>query len=321
MLTGTGKRILSLLVLLFTLPLAACTGESGGAKSENAYYTFTDAANRQIVLSQKPARVAVLFSSFAEVWQTAGGEVAVTVGESAERGFVSQDVPQVDGGAGKTIDTERLISYQPDFVIASADIAAQAEAASVLNNAGIPAALFHVECFADYCAMMKICTDITENNAAYETYVNAVQTQIDEVLQNAAAAQSNPKDRILFVRAGSTAGATKAKTAADNFVCTMLNELGTENIAEDAPVLLDGLSIEAVIEEDPSHIFISTMGDEAAAKAYMDSVLQTDAWQALSAVQEGKVHYLPKDMFQFKPNARWGEAYAYLYNILYTGLS
>ena len=44
--------------------------------------------------------------------------------------------------------------------------------------------------------------------------------------------------------------ATKAKTADENFVCKMLNELGTYNIAENAPILLDGLSLSLI------HIYI-----------------------------------------------------------------
>ena len=59
------------------------------------------------------------------------------------------------------------------------------------------------------------------------------------------------------------------------------------------------------------------MGDETAAKAYMDSVLQEDAWAHLDAVQAGDYAYLPKDLFQFKPNSRWAEAYQYLFDLLY----
>lgn len=123
--------------------------------------------------------------------------------------------------------------------------------------------------------------------------------------------------RILFIRAGSKYSATKAKTAENNFVCVMLKELGTYNIAENAPVLLDGLSQEEILMENPDYIFISTMGKEEAARAYMDSVLQEEAWQHLDAVKEGRYAYLPKELFQFKPNKRWGEAYRYLADLLY----
>ena len=99
-----------------------------------AYASFQDSAGETIVLQEKPERVAVLFSSFAELWQLAGGTVAVTVGESVERGFVPEGTPLVDDGAGKKIDLERLLIEKPDFVICSGDIAAQAETAETLKE-------------------------------------------------------------------------------------------------------------------------------------------------------------------------------------------
>ena len=117
--------------------------------------------------------------------------------------------------------------------------------------------------------MLKICTDITGDQGAYETYGTQVQAEIRDVLTSVPEAEKDGQKRILFVRAGSKYSATKAKTAENNFVCVMLNELGTYNIAENAPVLLDGLSLEEILLENPDFIFISTMGDEAAAKAYM----------------------------------------------------
>ena len=97
----------------------------------------------------------------------------------------------------------------------------------------------------------------------------------------------------------------------------MLKDLGTENIAEKAPVLLEGLSTEEVLLSDPDAILFTTMGDEAAGTAYMESLLADPVWSTLRAVREGRVHQLPKDLFQYKPNSRWPEAYAYLTELLY----
>lgn len=289
------------------------TTQQNTVQDEEAY-TFVDDASQKITLEQRPQKVAVLLSSFVDIWQTAGGSVDITVGESVERALVEEDVLLVDGGAGKTIDNELLISYEPDFVICSMDIEAQAESAELCNQAGIPAAQFHVDSFEEYLDMLKICTDILDTPEAYEMYGLQVQSRIEEIL---ASAQMREPREILFVRAGSKYSATKAKTAKDNFVCVMLQELGTYNIAENAPVLLDGLSFEEILLEDPDIIFITTMGDEEAAKAYMTGVLAEEQWQQLSAVQEGNYYFLPKDLFHFKPNARWAEAYEYLLDLLY----
>lgn len=276
--------------------------------------SVTDASGVTVTLPLNPQRVAVLFSSFADIWVSAGGTVAVTVGESVERGFADSDVILVDSGAGKTINTETLLAAKPDLVICSADIDAQLQAAKVCRQAGIPAAAFRVESFQDYLDVLETFTTLTGCPEAFESYGNTVSKKIAE-LKNGYFKNSKASS-ILFIRAGSSARSTKAKGSQDHFACQMLQELGTENIADAAPILLDGLSLEEILKSDPDYIFISTMGDAAAATAQMESLLSQPQWQALAAVQNEKVYFLPKDLFQFKPNSRWDEAYKYLIDVL-----
>ncbi len=278
--------------------------------------SFTDSTGKEFTLTEEPKRVAVLFSSFAELWQLAGGEVAVTVGESVERGFVPDGTPLVDDGAGKKIDLERLLIEEPDLVICSADIAAQAETAETLNSLSIPAAQFVMESFSDYLNVLETFTDITGNEEAYETYGTAQQAEIDEILKEN---QFEGID-ILFIRAGSSARSVKAKTSEDHFAAEMLKELGTRNIADDSliadAVVSDTLSIEYILQEDPDYIFFTAMGDEAASQSFVKEMLQEDAWKELTAVRCGNYSYLSKELFHFKPNGRWAEAYQTLVDLL-----
>lgn len=303
------KRFLILLLCVFLLTGCAAPMAAGEG------YTFTDDTGAEVTVPEKPETVAVLLSSLADLWITAGGSVDITVGESVERGFVPETVILVDEGAGKTINLEALIAAEPDFVLYSSDLAGQLECADTLRAAGIPAAGFAVETFDDYLRVLKICTDILDTPERYEQYGIALKAQIDSMLVAARAQEVRPD--ILFVRAGSSAKYTKAKTAENHFVCGMLRDLGTFNIAEKAPVLLDGLSTEEILLSDPDFILFTTMGDESAGTAYMESLVSDPVWQTLSAVKHGRVHQLPKALFQYKPNARWGEAYAYLIELLY----
>lgn len=300
-----------LILLLCLLLLTGCAPEKTNAEG----YSFTDDTGELVTVPEKPETVAVLLSSLADLWITAGGSVDITVGESVERGFAPETVILVDAGAGKTIDLEGLIAAEPDFVLYSADLSGQLECADALRNAGIPAAGFTVETFDDYLRVLEICTDILENPDRYEQYGTALKGEVDDLIRMAQARENQPD--ILFVRAGSSARFTKAKTAENHFVCGMLKDLGTFNIAEKAPILLDGLSTEEILLSDPDFILFTTMGDEAAGQAYMESLLRDPVWQTLTAVKAGRVYQLPKELFQYKPNARWGEAYAYLMELLY----
>lgn len=306
-------------VLLAMLLLTACASQGPTEPAGDWSYTFTDSTGSAVTLGSRPETVAVLFSSYAQIWTLAGGTVAVTVGESVERGFAAGETTLVDGGAGKTIDLELLLAAQPDLVIGSADIAAQVEACQAMAQAGIPAALFRVDTFDEYLSMLKICTDITADAEAYETHGTAVAEAIDTILQAVRAQDAEPKN-ILFIRAGSQYSATKAKRAPDHFVCIMLDELGAYNIADDAEVLLDSLSLEEILLQDPDYIFLTTMGSEDAAVSYIQDLFSQEGWRDLSAVKNGNYTFLRKDLFHFKPNARWAEAYGVLAEILYPEL-
>ncbi len=300
-----------LILFLCVLFLAGCAGPEATREG----YTFTDDTGAAVTVAERPENVAVLLSSLADLWITAGGSVKITVGETVERGFADNSVILVDEGAGKTVNLEKLIAAEPDLVLYSSDLAGQLECADTLRAAGIPAAGFAVETFEDYLRVLKICTDILDTPERYEEYGTALNSRINDMIA-AAQAQENQPD-ILFVRAGSSAKVTKAKTAQNHFVCAMLEVLGTFNIAEKAPVLLDGLSTEEILISDPDFILFTTMGDETAGESYMESLLSDPVWQTLTAVKEGRVHQLPKELFQYKPNARWDEAYAYLIQLLY----
>ena len=77
--------------------------------------------------------------------------------------------------------------------------------------------------------------------------------------------------------------------------------------------------MEAILAADPDTIFIVLQSNEGeAARASLEpSLLSDPAWQQLRAVQSGACHYLDQRLYNLKPNARWGEAYGVLAEILY----
>lgn len=304
------KRNYIAVLLILVLLLPGC----GKSVSDNANIIVTDSEGTKIQMEHKPQRVAVLLSSFADIWLSAGGKIDITVGESVERGFVDDSVILVDAGAGKTIDVEALIAARPDFVIGSADIPAQCNVVAMCKDVGIPAGLFRVESFEDYLQILKTFTQITGNHDNFIRYGSDLQAQIDTLISDFQA--SGDTQRVLFIRSGSSARSMKAKSTKDHFACGMLKELGVINIADAAPILLDNLSTEQILLSDPDYILISTMGDETAAKEYTQSVFSQPQWQALRSVRNNNVVYLPKELFQYKPNARWADAYQQLISIL-----
>lgn len=306
-------KTFALCLCLLLLFLSSCDRQAHPSSMGKA--SFQDDEKRTVWVEESPKKVAVLFSSLADMWLIAGGEVSVTVGESVTRGLVPEGVPLVDDGAGKQISHEALVAEAPDLVIGSADVPAHKALVPILEKAGIPIALFRVDTFEDYARVMGIMCELTDREDLYEANVTAVWERIDALLGEADKQLATP--RVLFVRVGSGYSATKAKRTEEHFVCAMLSELGAQNLADAAPVLSDGLNIEAILEMNPDYIFFSTMGKEKEAKDYMNGLLETAPWQALTAVQKENYTYLSKELFQYKPCDEWDDAYSILYGHLY----
>ena len=307
------KSIIIAVVIVILLIFISGAVETNKPESSGEYFTFTDSEGEIVELSHKPQKTAVLFSSLAECWIEAGGEVYVTVGESVERGLVKEETELVDKGAGKTVDTEKLISLEPDFVICSADIASHRDVASALKKAKIPVAMLRMDTFEDYLTILRTLTKITGKTENYEQFGENAKSEIEQIISGGKR-ENNPK--ILFVRSGSSYSSAKAKKADDNFAAKILEDFGCINIADKAEVLLDNLSAEVILKENPQYIFVSVMGDYDNSKAYMQELLAKKEYASLDAVKNGRVHFLPKELFQYKPCGRWAESYRYISSIL-----
>lgn len=291
--------------------------ESASSQLESAgEVSITDSNGSQITLDTSAPRVVAAYGSFAEAWLLAGGELCGVTQDALEQRDLGlpEDIAVV--GTVKEPNAEEIIALEPDLVLLASDITAQADIRDVLENAGLACAFFQVDTFADYAFMMEQLCAVTGREDLYEENVTQVGQQIEEAQANAALSSTRPN--VLLIRAFSTG--IKAKTD-DELAGAILKDLGAHNIADDHPSMLEDLSLEEVIAADPDYIFVTTMGDEQKALDYLNGLIQQNpAWSELSAVKEDRYIVLPKDLFHYKPNNRWGESYQYLGEILYPQL-
>ena len=313
--TNLIKRISALLLIsamLFSVTACKGTEENG---NENTV-TFTDALGREVIAEKKPERVAALLGSFADVWMLAGGTLCAAAEDAWEDfGLTLEDC--TDSGGAHSPSLELLISAEPSFVIASASTASNVEMQDSLEAMGITVAYFDVDNFDDYLHMLNICTDITERKDLYEQNGLAVKAKIDEIKAQYAASDIPEAERkILLLRAAS--GFVKAKGSSGTILGEMLCDMGCINIADSDTGLLENLSVEAVIRQEPYHIFAVTMGsDTDAAKQSLENLIKENpAWSTLAAVKEGRLYIMDKALFNLKPNDRWAESYEILYEKL-----
>ena len=301
------KRLITML-LLCTL-LTACAPPPPSAEG----FTFTDDLGRTVTVDA-PKRVACLLGSFADIWTLAGGEVIAAPVDA----WVDYELPMaadaVDLGSTKELSLESLFAADPDLVLASVNTEQNLAWREILEGAQIPVAYFEVSDFDGYLRLLKTCTDLTGRPDRYEEYGLSVQKQIQEAVEKAENRGTKPK--VLYLRISSSA--VRAKNSKGTVLGQMLQALGCENLADADGSLLEQISMEHILLEDPDFIFFVQQGDDtAAAEARLAQFLADNpAWGSLTAVQEGRVFHLDKALYNLKPNARWGEAYLELEAIL-----
>lgn len=320
--------IFSWMLILAMLMTGCSTGKSeasdekadvtAASKSESVV-TFTDDLGREVTV-ENPQRVAVLLGSFADMWVLAGGEVIASADDAWDDFQLDMPEDAINLGSTKDLNLEKLFEANPDFIIASASTRINMEWKETLEGSGIPTAYFDVSGFDDYLRVFKICTDITGNPESYETYGLALQSQIDEAIASSEKrVAENGAPKVLFLR--TSAMSIRAKNSQDSVLGEMLAALGCINIADSDESLLENVSVEHILKEDPDFIFFAQVGDDmdeikANVQQFID---ENPIWQELTAVKEGRVYYMDKALYNLKPNDRWGEAYEKLEELLAEG--
>lgn len=310
------KRVLSLLLAGCCLLLTACGGAAAPAETapSGTAVTFTDDLGRQVTVD-RPERVACLISSFSDIWCLAGGADTIVAATDATWRYF--DLPLKDDvvnlGGTKDLDLEQLLACQPDLILASGGTDRNVELEASFADMGLNAAYFSVDNFDDYLRMLNICTDITGKPENYELYGTRVAAQVDGAL----ARQDGSAPTVLYIRA--TGSSCKVKNNQGSVLGEMLADLGCVNIADRDGSLLEQLSMEAILQADPDHIFVVLQSaDPADAEAVLQTtLLDNPAWASLTAVREGRYHVMDPNLYNLKPNARWGEAYEQLADMLY----
>lgn len=286
----------------------AVSGVMPAFAGETEVQAAAEAVDGMIELPEDPQSVVALSKSIGDLWLLAGGKLS----------GITDDGLKLEGiGEAKSIGTlaspslESILALDPDLVLLTEDLPPHKKMAEELEAQDIPVERIKISSFADYDSYLKQFTEVTGCDDLYQKNVTDVKADIDDVLADSGIDLAGKTYLELRV------SATKNKALKDDyFASEIFNDFGLSNIASDDSSL-DDLSVEAILAADPDYIFVVPQGKEdEAQKAYEEAFTSDPAWNTLSAVQNDEVFVLPKDLFQYKPNARWAEAYQYVADIL-----
>lgn len=279
------KKQIGSVVLMSTLLLSGC-GTSTTVKTKTTAF--------QVVACSR---------SLGDMWQLAGGHLT---GVTIDGKDLGKHIPIV--GTLMRPNVEKIVALKPSKVLLTGDIPTQQKVKASLTEANVKVESVDVNNFHDYDKYMKEFTTENHRQDLYKKNVTDVKTRIDQIKKKV----KFKKQTYLMIRVSSMKNKVLKK---DYFATEIADAMHMQNIADDSSHLSE-INVEEVVKKNPDYIFVIYQGEAKQAKAAYAKVVKEPGWSDLSAVKNKKVKVLPKNYFQFKPNAQWDKAYAYLYDYL-----
>ena len=285
-----------------------------GVEIKEDTVNFTDGRNKEVSISKNPERVVVLYDSYLEVWIKSGGQVVGRLEAPLEK-LIEEAKDAESVGKQSAINLEKVISLEPDLIILNSNQKSQLELVPIFEENNIEVIALDYFTKADYFKMVRIFTALNDRDDLYEEYGTNIKIGIEEIIEKA------PKDKDYKVLLMMASAKSITVRSSGTYVGEMLKDLHTTNISDSISTGTEPIdfSMEKIIEEDPDFIFVQITGseEEKVLERLKSDVENNSAWSSLKAVKEDRYIFLPKDLYMYKANQRYIEAYEGLAKTLY----
>ncbi|MFC0271547.1 ABC transporter substrate-binding protein [Metabacillus herbersteinensis] len=298
------KYLLPLLLLLVLVSLTACgsTGEDqtekeGSESSEKASeetkeadfpITVTDALGNEVTIEEQPESIVSLIPSNTEITYALGmGDAVVGVTDFDN---YPEEVAEVEKIGGMEFNVEKIISLQPDVVLAHASGAHNSEAGlKQLQDAGINVIVVKDATSIDGAYdSINFIGQVTGTTEKADEIVNNMKERLGNIEEKAATISEEDKKNVWVEISGAPEIYTAGK---GTFIDEMIQAVGAINVAAD----LEGWP--KVTEEDAvlfnPDIIVLTYGYYT--ENALEKVLGRDAWKDVPAIQEEQVYDIHSD--------------------------
>ena len=305
----------ALRITLCALLLTGCGSEKVSEPVEvkqEVFATIEDDAGRKITLEKKPARLVVTSASFLEPLHAVGGEIVGRPDSKNQMPTWAKNLPSI--GAVYQIDVERLLSCAPDLVIVNKGM--NEKLLPVLDENKIPALVVELKTYDDVKRGLKIFSTISGDTQAGQKLIADMDAEIKSVVDKV------PKKNLRVAILHSTAQGLSVQLEG-SIAGSIVKMFGWENVASGMTPLEKNpdaapYSMETLAEQNPEIIFVTSMGDLDEIKANMAKAIETnEAWQAIGAVKNNRLYYLPQNLFLLSPGLRYPEAVRQMAELIY----
>ena len=303
-------------IALFTataLLLTACGAPAAeNTNAGSAYTTVTDDNGRTVTFDKKPERIVVTSASFLDPLYAVGGSV---VGRPDSKSKIPDAAKKVTSiGRVYQIDAEKIIALTPDLVILNKGMNEKLIETLAANN--IKTLVLDMKSYEDVKREIGIFAALTGEKAKGEELVRKMDADIEAVRTSI----PQEKKRVAIIH---STGQGLSVQLDGSIAGNIANILGWENTAEGMPALDKNpdaapYSMETLVAQNPDIIFVTSMGEEAEIRASMEAMFaESPAWQSVGAIRDGRVYYLPQELFLFSPGIEYPKAVQYMARLVY----
>jgi len=293
----------------------------------DSHVIFTDGTGRIVTAEKDPQRTVILYSSFTTLWYEAGGDAVGCIGgntaSSLYRGFIGRDITQDHGmtvvstaSMAKKWDVESIFALRPDLIICSAAMNGYATVQAPAAATNTPVIVMEYDDFSDYLKWFKVSCHLSGHPELWESVAMKALDEVVDVLL------SCPKTNTPSVLCMFSGAESLSANTSYTVVGGMITAMNAANIADAwentaAAERLD-INLETVYAADPDIILVQCHAGADTARELVERLYGSNpVWQSLTAVKEGRVFYLEKNLFHNKPNSRFAKAYVSLAEYLY----
>lgn len=267
-------------------------------------------------VTTSPARTVICYPSLLEIWLDCGGFPAGmhTPRKADPLPPGLENVPRV--GSYMHPNMEAVVRLKPDLVILSGMTGRHRAFGELLRKSGIEVLHLKYDNYSDYARLAGIFSSILATRSA-STVCEKVQKEVDSIIRRCSG-RKGPTFLVLFFNGAEFRAETSRAHAAYIFTA-----LGGRNILDStgsAVLRAERVSFspEELLLKDPDRIFlIPGAKSDALNREALRKFLENPSMRNLKAVRTNRLHVLPSDLFQYKPNRRFPEAFRYAENLLY----
>ncbi|EKN65730.1 periplasmic binding protein [Neobacillus bataviensis LMG 21833] len=288
------KKIYSLLliVLLTIGALAGCVEKKEQVKEENKAnvekkteaafpVTIKDAIGNEVDLEKKPEKIVSLIPSNTEIAYALGAGKEI-VGVSDFDNY-PEEVTKKEKIGGMEVNLEKIISLQPNLVLAHASTAHNSEAGlQQLKDAGIAVLVVNdAQNFDQVFDSISMIGKATGETKKADELVKGMKDKLAEIKEKA---KDIKEKKTVFVEVSPAPDIFT--TGKNTFMNEMLTVINAENLADDQEGWIQ-LDQEEIIKRNPDVIITTYGGYEKEKPA--DQVLSRKGWENVNAVKNKQV--------------------------------